>query len=153
MRELDEDEADSILNAFNADIAFEIGCLLREKARTYSEPIAISICSTGGVVYFQCCSKPGVIPDNFEWVKRKRVTVERFHRSSFFLGCKARAQDRTPEQAYRLSERDFAFHGGGFPIRVRGSEGIQGTVVVSGLKQADDHALVTSVLKDWVSRK
>lgn len=149
---MDEDEASSILNAFNADIAFEIGCLLREKARTHSEPVAISISSADGIVYFQCCSRPGVIPDNLEWIKRKRATVLRFHRSTFFLGCKARIEDRTPESAYRLSERDYAFHGGGFPIRVRGSEGIQGAVVVSGLKQADDHALVASVLKNWVRK-
>ena len=36
----------------------------------------------------------------------------------------------------------YAIHGGGVPIRVRGVEGVVGVVVVSGLKQHEDHAVV-----------
>lgn len=47
-------------------------------------------------------------------------------------------------EKYMLGEKagQYAIHGGGVPVRVRGVEGIVGVVVVSGLKQHEDHAVV-----------
>jgi uncharacterized protein (UPF0303 family) len=45
---------------------------------------------------------------------------------------------------------EYAIHGGGYPIRVRGVEGVIGVVVVSGLKQEDDHAVVAETIKQVV---
>ena len=36
----------------------------------------------------------------------------------------------------------FAIHGGGWPVSVRGVEGVVAVVVVSGLKQDQDHGVV-----------
>lgn len=36
----------------------------------------------------------------------------------------------------------YAIHGGGWPVRVRGVEGVVAVVVVSGLKQELDHGVV-----------
>lgn len=46
---------------------------------------------------------------------------------------------------------EFAIHGGGWPIRVRGVEGIVAVVVVSGLKQEDDHAVVAETIRELVA--
>ena len=46
-----------------------------------------------------------------------------------------------------LDMRDYAAHGGAYPIVVRG-RGAVGTVTVSGLPGADDHALAVAALKD-----
>lgn len=46
-----------------------------------------------------------------------------------------------------LPLRDFAVAGGGFPILVEGV-GCVGAVIVSGLPQRDDHALVVEILAE-----
>lgn len=37
---------------------------------------------------------------------------------------------------------EYAIHGGGVPVRVEGVEGVVAVVVVSGLKQEEDHMVV-----------
>ena len=46
---------------------------------------------------------------------------------------------------------EYAIHGGGYPVRVRGVEGVVAVVVVSGLKQEDDHAVVAETVRDLVA--
>ena len=41
----------------------------------------------------------------------------------------------------------YAIHGGGVPVRVKDVEGIIAVVVVSGLKQEEDHMVVVEALK------
>ena len=41
----------------------------------------------------------------------------------------------------------YAIHGGGVPVRVKNVEGIIAVVVVSGLKQEEDHMVVVEALK------
>lgn len=45
---------------------------------------------------------------------------------------------------YALGTRawEYAIHGGGWPVRVRGVEGVVAVVVVSGLKQEQDHGVI-----------
>lgn len=45
------------------------------------------------------------------------------------------------------SAREYAIHGGGVPVFVRNVEGPVAVVVVSGLKQWDDHQVVIEELK------
>ena len=42
-------------------------------------------------------------------------------------------------------------HGGAFPLAVEGA-GVIGTVVVSGLPQLDDHAMVVKALHQFLGR-
>ena len=53
-------------------------------------------------------------------------------------------KEKTFAEKYMLGDKagQYAIHGGGVPIRVRGVEGVVGVVVVSGLKQHEDHAVV-----------
>lgn len=41
---------------------------------------------------------------------------------------------------------EYAIHGGGVPVFVKGVEGLVAVVVVSGLKQWDDHQVVVEEL-------
>ena len=44
---------------------------------------------------------------------------------------------------------EYAIHGGGVPVRVRGVEGVVGVVVVSGLKQQEDHMVVVEGVEEF----
>ena len=46
------------------------------------------------------------------------------------------------------SASKYAIHGGGVPIRVEGVEGIVAVVVVSGLKQEEDHGVIFDVVSE-----
>ncbi len=54
------------------------------------------------------------------------------------------------DEALGVEPRLFAAHGGAFPIRIR-DVGVVGTVTVSGLPQADDHAFVTEMIGAFLS--
>lgn len=65
-------------------------------------------------------------------------------------GYPHRAKGRTFEEPSRLDPDRFAAHGGAFPVRLRGT-GVVGVVAVSGLPQADDHALVVEGLERFLA--
>nr|BFE72411.1 hypothetical protein GCM10020092_057120 [Actinoplanes digitatis] len=48
-----------------------------------------------------------------------------------------------------MDPADFAAHGGAFPVRVP-NVGVVGVVTVSGLPQADDHALVVEAIEAYL---
>lgn len=152
LTELDQHEEQCILNRFDANVAWELGTLLRQKAQEFTNPVAINISRDNGQLYFHALSKPGTSINNQAWIDRKRRTVERFLRSSFYMGCKSRI-DNKPISVMGISESEYAFHGGGFPIRVHGVEGILGVIVVSGLRQDQDHLMIVDVLKEYIASK
>jgi len=71
--------------------------------------------------------------------------VARFCHSSYYLGRKLRADGDTVSGRYYVDEKEFSFHGGCFPIILKGT-GVIGSVTVSGLKQEEDHDLVVQAL-------
>ena len=46
---------------------------------------------------------------------------------------------------------EYAIHGGGVPVRVEGVEGVVAVVVVSGLKQEEDHMVVVEGMEDCIA--
>ncbi len=76
----------------------------------------------------------GTTPDNVDWIRRKRNVVQRFHRSSYAIGLQLAKQQTTLTEQVGVDARDYAAHGGCFPIRLHGT-GCIGTITVSGLPQ------------------
>lgn len=138
----EEDELQ--LDAFDNDVAWTLGCALVEAGRQRSAPITVDITRNGQQLFH--AALPGTAPDNDEWVRRKARVVQRFGHSSLLIGAQCRAQGRTFEEKYGLDPATYAAHGGAFPIIVRGT-GVVGAVVVSGLPQREDHALVVEALR------
>lgn len=68
------------------------------------------------------------------------------------MGRKFDGDEDEFKRKYALGERagDFAIHGGGVPVRVRGVEGTVAVVVVSGLKQEEDHMVVVEGLQRFI---
>jgi uncharacterized protein (UPF0303 family) len=91
----------------------------------------------------------GTTPDNWEWIRRKRNVVMRYHRSSYAIGLKHERAGTTLQDATGLDLRDYSTHGGCFPVMLAGT-GCIGTITVSGLPQREDHSLVVSVLQEYL---
>ncbi|MET8633268.1 heme-degrading domain-containing protein [Streptomyces sp. NPDC004096] len=144
--ELEAQERRLTLARFTHDDAWVLGTLLVELARARKAPVAIDI-RRGGQQLFHA-ALPGSTPDNDAWIDRKRRVVERYGCSSLLVGSRFRAKGTTFEESSRLDADTYAAHGGAFPIAVEGA-GVIGTVVVSGLPQVEDHALVVEALEKF----
>ena len=90
----------------------------------------------------------GTTPDNPEWVRRKRNIVRRFFRSSYAIGLLVKQEKMNLDA---LDPRDYAAHGGSFPILLPGT-GCVGTITVSGLPQRQDHCLVVETVAEFLGR-
>ncbi|MFE9738006.1 heme-degrading domain-containing protein [Streptomyces sp. NPDC006477] len=141
---LEAQEARLILPRFTYEDAWTLGTLLVGMAREREAPVAIDI-RRGPQQLFHC-ALPGSSADNDAWIDRKRRVVERYGSSSFLVGARFRAKGTTFEASSRLDPDRYAAHGGSFPVAVEGV-GVIGSVTVSGLPQAEDHALVVEALE------
>ena len=133
-------------SAFDHDTAWALGEELVAAARGRELPVAIDI-ALGEQQLFHA-ALPGSSADNDAWVERKNRVVRRFGHSSFYMGL---VHGDAFTERFLLDPRQFAAHGGAFPVFVRGI-GAVGTVTVSGLPQEDDHRFVVDVLREFLAR-
>lgn len=127
----------------NAD-AWTLGCLLVSMARERGLPVTVDIRRHGHQLFH--AALPGTAPDNDAWIERKVRVVNRFGDSSYLVGRRLALGHRTLDESAGVEPILHAAHGGAFPIIARGI-GVIGTVTVSGLPQAADHALVVEALE------
>ena len=130
---------------FDRDTAAALGAALVARARAASRPVTVEIRQGDAVLFAQ--AMPGASPDHADWIRRKNNLVRRTGHSSFYTHNEVRQAGGDHDSLPGLDMRDYAAHGGAYPIVVRG-RGAVGTVTVSGLPGADDHALVVAALKD-----
>ncbi|SPO04360.1 related to DUF967 domain protein [Cephalotrichum gorgonifer] len=138
-------------DAFTSVDAWELGNLLYARLAPEPRPALISITLANGLTVFQTTTGAGVNPDNEVWVQRKRRSVMRWGCSSWFLNCKYAGDQAAFAAKFGLSDEQaagYAIHGGAIPIRVRGVEGLVAVVVVSGLKQHEDHGVIVDVVEE-----
>ncbi|KAH8677972.1 hypothetical protein BX600DRAFT_141383 [Xylariales sp. PMI_506] len=144
-------------DSFTSEDAWELGHLLYARLLPYAtapdggKPTLISISLATGQVLFQCAVGSGTSPDNEVWVRRKRSSVLRWGASTWLLRCKHNGDEPAFRAKFGMSEEQasgYAIHGGGVPIRVRGVEGVVAVVVVSGLKQHEDHGVIVDVIRN-----
>lgn len=142
---IQEQERTLVFPAFTLTDAWTLGSLLVARARAAGAPVAIDI-QIGEQQVFHA-ALPGSCADNDQWIQRKIRTVRRFGVSSYLVGRRLAAAGKDFAASTLLDPTVFAAHGGAFPITVAGV-GVIGTVAVSGLPQADDHALLVAVLTE-----
>ncbi|MEU4801747.1 heme-degrading domain-containing protein [Actinosynnema sp. NPDC023587] len=147
--ELAEQEARLVFRSFTNEDALALGLFLVDAASVQGLPIAVSV-RRGQQRLFHV-ALAGTSADNDEWLDRKSRVVDRYGRSSFRVGETFRARGSTFEADSRLDLDRYAAHGGAFPVVVTGV-GLVGTVGVSGLPQADDHAFVVTQLDLFLNR-
>jgi uncharacterized protein (UPF0303 family) len=131
------------LERFDASVAWEVGSWLRNTALAQGQSIAIDITLAGALLFY--CALPGATPDNAEWIRRKKNVLQRFHRSTYAVALEHRG-GATLEARTGAPLADFATAGGCFPIRLKGSAAVLGSITVSGLPERNDHELVVRAL-------
>ncbi|GAC74030.1 hypothetical protein PANT_9c00417 [Moesziomyces antarcticus T-34] len=153
--DIERQEASCVLPELTNDTAFELGSLIRsqflESFNPSQDGIVISISLFSGHTLFSCAvgNPRKVAADNWDWVARKANTVRRFGLSSYLVG---RTRLLKGKDLDGLGP-EYAAHGGGFPIRIKGmTAGPVGVIVVSGLKQEDDHDLIIRAIHKLLAK-
>lgn len=147
--QIQADEVDLQFGTFDREDAWRLGSALRSAALDQDLPVVIGI--TLGAQRVFHTALPGATPDNDVWLERKAAVVTHYERSSMGVGEQFRSRGRTFEEDSRLPPDRYAAHGGVFPIRLRESGLVVGTVGVSGLPQREDHAFLVEHLRAFLS--
>jgi uncharacterized protein (UPF0303 family) len=142
--QLEQQERDLMFDRFDNTDAWRLGSLLVEMAAERGLPVAIDI--RRGTQQLFHAALPGSTADNDAWIERKVRVVQRFGASSFLIGRRLAAKGQRLDADLGVDPARYAAHGGAFPVRVPGV-GVVGVVTVSGLPQADDHALVVEAVR------
>ena len=146
--QLAAEEAELQFPAFTEDDAWTLGSAMVATARAAGAPVAIDITRHGHQLLH--AALPGSSPDNDRWIERKARVVDRFGHSSLYMRTLCARDGSSLEEKFLLDGREFAAHGGAFPLLVRGV-GPVGTVVVSGLPQVQDHRMVVAALREHLA--
>jgi uncharacterized protein (UPF0303 family) len=128
---------------FDNATAWDLGTRLKALCEERQVALVIEVRLMRETVFHY--AMPGTSPANADWVRRKRNTVELLQRSSYAVGRSLDRDGTSLEAKMGLPTRDYAAHGGSFPIRVDGV-GCVGVVTVSGMPQREDHAMLVSTL-------
>jgi len=153
-----------ILPAFDSDVAWELGTIIRTRCQeNRARPAAIYIAhANSSQLLFFATSRPGTFPDNMHWARRKEAVVLRWGMSSLRMWLQIPELTCTVTRVLSWEEKIkhvheiadpsvYAFHGGGFPVRVRIVEGIVGVIVVNGLGD-DDHGVIVDGIQEYLAK-
>lgn len=141
---LTQQEKELQFTAFGSDTALALGLKVVELAKDRQKIVTVNITINGKVLFHHAMQ--GASADQADWIRRKNNVVERFGRCSFFIGIDHKHRGVAFDEIKYLDPADYAAHGGAFPITIR-NVGMIGTVTVSGLRQAEDHAIAVEALR------
>jgi uncharacterized protein (UPF0303 family) len=145
---LEAQEEQLVFTRFDNADAWRLGSAMVVAAAERALPITIDIRRSGHQLFH--AAMPGTTAQNDCWIDRKVNVVDRFGTASYLVGRRLAASGTELDEALGVEPRLFAAHGGAFPIRIL-DVGVVGTVTVSGLPQADDHAFVTEMIGAFLS--
>jgi uncharacterized protein (UPF0303 family) len=146
---LEAQEEQLVFTRFDNTDAWQLGAAMVAAATERSLPITIDIRRHGHQLFH--VALPGTTAENDSWIERKVNVVNRFGAASYLVGRRLAANGTELNEALGVEPRLFAAHGGAFPIRIA-DVGVVGTITVSGLPQADDHAFVTEMITAFLGR-
>jgi uncharacterized protein (UPF0303 family) len=145
---LEVQEEQLVFTGFSNADAWRLGSAMVTAAIERALPVTIDIRRHGQQLFH--VALPGTTAENDSWIERKVNVVNRFAAASYLVGRRLGARGVALDEELGVEPRLFAAHGGAFPIRIR-DVGVVGTVTVSGLPQADDHAFVTEMIGAFLS--
>lgn len=149
LKEIKNQEGMLQFTEFTSETAMHLGMMLIEKAKKADLVLTIDITRCGHQLFHYAFD--GTAPDNDEWIIRKNRVVNRFWTSSLYIGTKLKLLDKTIDQKYFVSDKDYSAHGGAFPIIIK-NVGVVGTITSSGADQITEHNLIVEVLKEFLQK-
>jgi endoglucanase len=135
-------------DSFNNDTALALGLKVIELARAAGKSVAVNITQDGTMLFYH--GMPGTNADNANWIRRKSNLVNRTGHSSLYTHTEVKNAGGDYDALPGLDMKEFAAHGGAFPLVVKG-KGRIGTLTVSGLPGAEDHAMAVAALKAFLN--
>ena len=141
---LTQQEKELQFTTFGGDTALALGLKVIELTRARHKSVTVNITVNGQVLFHHAMQ--GASADQADWIRRKNNVVTRFGRCSFYIGIDHKHRGVAFEEIAYLDPVDYAAHGGAFPITIK-NVGMIGTVTVSGLRQAEDHAIAVEALR------
>lgn len=81
------------------------------------------------------------------WLTRKQRTIEKTGHSSLYVRTMHETENKYADLA---EDENYGVAGGGFPLFIEGV--LRGCVIVSGLPHTEDHRLVVTALKKYLTR-
>lgn len=144
---LEAQEQRLVFTRFDNTDAWRLGSAMVAAATDRSLAVTIDIRRHGQQLFH--VALPGTTADNDAWIERKVNVVNRFGAASYLVGRRLAARGAVLDESAGVEPRLFAAHGGAFPVTVR-DVGVVGTVTVSGLPQADDHAFVVEMVEAFL---
>jgi uncharacterized protein (UPF0303 family) len=149
LKTLEDQEKDLQFNEFTNETALEIGLTILARARQENKTVAIDITRSGHQLFHY--SMTGTNPDNDQWILGKNKVVTHFQKSSFQVATLLKSKGETMEGEYFISSFEYRPAGGAFPIIIK-NVGVVGTITVSGLPDHEDHALVVTAIKEYLTK-
>ena len=143
-----QDEQDVILTCFSNENAWELGCLMVERAKERNLKLTISIDVNGQKIFYYAFD--GTHLNNESAVARKSRVAHVFRCCSMRVFLELQASGGSIADRGR-DPKDYLAMGGAVPIRLKDT-GMIGTVCVSGMAHPDDHQFVIDAMKAYINR-
>lgn len=128
---------------FTSEDAWALGSLIISRVRERGIDMAVCIQKANGHILFQHCTQ-GTALNNQNWMRRKANTVALTEAASLRAWANMNVKGQTFADM-GLDPKDYAFCGGGFPIRLKTGEFV-GMLIVSNLPHMEDHAFLIECL-------
>jgi len=145
-----EQEKALCFDHFSHKDAWELGQFLVKRIYDNNIEMAVSIRKVSGYILFQHGTEDTNL-NNQNWMDRKFNTVKMMERSSFGVWAKSCISGQGIAE-HGLSEKEYAFCGGGFPICLKSGEMV-GVLIVSNLPHQQDHQFIIDSLQEYLDVK
>jgi uncharacterized protein (UPF0303 family) len=154
LRDLAQEEKSFTFAHFTCEHAWVIGNILRNALRTASISAVIHISLSSHMTLFHAPSLPGTMPDAETWIQRKQNAVFRWGHSTWYIGCQFDGDYKRFAEYHAMSGDEwskYTIEGGGYPIFVKGVEGVVGAVVVVGadLDGMQAHGVIVRAIEEY----
>ncbi|MBF9016661.1 MULTISPECIES: heme-degrading domain-containing protein [unclassified Oceanispirochaeta] len=150
LSELLEEEKSFCFDTFTEKTAWALGCAAVKECMLQDLPVAIRI-ERDEQILFQSALK-GSCRDNDLWLGGKARLVRHFRHSSFYISRKLIKDKEDLYSKYILKPELYRAKGGGIPLFLK--DGIIAAVlIISGLKDNEDHDLAVKITKDFLKEE